>query len=231
MMDSDEERVTVYRHLLHPFESEAEYRYRVAEHNRKYRNWHIHKTMDKAKLVEVVFWDDATPEFLAEVYQTCSDRPLLKLDQHNRRPTSRGPLWAVLLELYKQERKYGSHKNSTPVEIWSMVVMDASFGLFKVVLNSNIQDVPYEELVPGSIVFFEDKEWRMLYHKDSHDGLKRGICFATNMKYDHAPCFFEEDDKKVKASKDKEGGNVTPDRHSARAHQENVWDVFRCCHD
>jgi hypothetical protein len=36
--------------------------------------------------------------------------------------------------------------------------MDASFGLFKVVLNSNIQDVPYEELVPSSIVFFEDKE-------------------------------------------------------------------------
>jgi hypothetical protein len=112
----------------------------------------------------------------------------------------------TLLELYKKERNYG--RSGSSIAVWNMVVMDARFAIFKVVLNSHIQDVPLEDLIPDCVVFFMDKEWQMIYNKDSRDGLKRGICFVNNFDYDHAP--MEEESK---PSAEEEDGNVTPDRH------------------
>jgi hypothetical protein len=47
----------------------------------------------------------------------------------------------TLLELYKKERNYG--RSGSSIVVWNIVVMDASFAVFKVVLNSHIQDVSF----------------------------------------------------------------------------------------
>jgi hypothetical protein len=63
--------------------------------------------------MEVIMGNDATPEFLCEVYMTCSPTPLLKKSQHDRRPSIKEPLIVTLLELYKKERNYGRSGSKT----------------------------------------------------------------------------------------------------------------------
>jgi hypothetical protein len=174
---------------------------------RKNREWRSHCNMERTELMEVSFYTDATPEFLHDVVFTGSDRIKLRLKQHEE-PSVYSPLRLVLLEVYQVRRQYGSHKNASPLDVWEMVVMDGAFAMFKIVLNSRIQDVPIEHLHVGTTIFMDEKEFSIIRHKVAKDGNQRGLLFVTNFDYDPAP---EHAVKPENIQNGDERSEVTPD--------------------
>jgi hypothetical protein len=88
-----------------------------------------------------------------------------------------------------------------------MIVMDHSFGVFKAVINSSMQNLPHENMHPGSTIIIAENDWKMIYNKDSVEGYKRGILFVNNLTFEMAPSTVSE------ANKD--DGHVTPDHSVA----------------
>lgn len=151
----------------------------------KYKDWHKHRKMDKAELIEVEFCADTNPQFLSDVHFTGESHPLLREEQHER-GVRKGPLKVTLLDLSCSVGQCGSQKNSTGVSVWSMVVADGTFGLFKVVLNSGLsQDFPQDQLHPGSTIIVH--EWSVIWNKDMENGIKRGVAFVSEFDFAPAP--------------------------------------------
>jgi hypothetical protein len=88
--------------------------------DRKNIEWGRHRNMDRTELMEVSFYTDATPDFLHDVVFTGSDRIKLQVKQH-KEPSVYSPLRLVLLEVYQVCQQYGSHRNSSPLDVWEMV--------------------------------------------------------------------------------------------------------------
>lgn len=171
----------------------------------KYTDWHMHKNMNKAELVEVEFYADTTPQFLSDVYYTGETHPLLRVEQHER-GVRKAPLKVTLLELSCDVRQYGKHKNSTGIDVYSMIVSDYTFGVFKLVLNSGLsQDFPQEDIHPGCTIILHD--WSVLWNKATDEGIKRGIVFINHFDFEPAP---HSGSSKEKDDADSESV-VTPD--------------------
>lgn len=96
----------------------------------KLLHWHLHKTKNKAKLVEVEFCADATPQFLSDVCFTEESHPLLHVEQH-KRGVRKAPLKVTLLEVFCDVRQCGKQKISAGIDIHSVVVSDHTFGMFQ----------------------------------------------------------------------------------------------------
>jgi hypothetical protein len=153
---------------------------------RKNKEWEKHRSMDQTELMEIRFYTDATPDFLHDVVFTGSDRITLRVKQH-KEPSVYSPLCLVLLEVYKVCHQYGLHRNSAPLDVWEMVVIDGSFSMFKIVMNSCVQDLPVEHLHVGTTIFMQEDEFSIIRNKVARDGTQRGLLFVTNFDYDPAP--------------------------------------------
>jgi hypothetical protein len=150
------------------------------EIERRHIEWKTHRNMDRTELMEVCFYTDCNPEFIHDVVFTGQDKPLLRTKQHEEQCTKE-PLRLILLEVYQAQRQYGHQPYSTPVEVWEMVVMDGSYAMFKLVLNSRVQDVPHEELHVGTTIFMQDSEYSIIRNKVARDGNQRGVLFVNNL--------------------------------------------------
>jgi hypothetical protein len=115
--------------------------------------------MEPAELMEVSFYTDTNPEFVHDIVFTGSDKPLLRKKQHEA-ATHSDDLQVTLVEAYTKVSQYGSHSNAAPLKVWEMIVMDGSFALFKIVLNSTIQDVPHEDWHPGCTMIIQRADYK-----------------------------------------------------------------------
>jgi hypothetical protein len=68
------------------------------------------------------------------------------------------------------------------------VVMDGSHSLFKVVINSReSQDIPHEDLVPGTTIIVQPSDYKFIYMQDN-DAAMRAVLFVDTFDFDVAPC-------------------------------------------
>jgi hypothetical protein len=126
---------------------------------------------------------------LHDVVFTGSDKPLLRKDEHSK-PSLRSPLRLTVLEVYQKPHKYGNKKNGEPLLVWEIIVMDGSFRMFKVVLNSSIQDIPYDQDLLGvgaTLIINQQHEYRIIRNKPTPEGFQQEMMFVTCCDYDAAP--------------------------------------------
>lgn len=141
--------------------------------------------MSKAELVEIECHDDTNPQFFGDVRFTGDSRPPSRKQQHWT-STSGGPLQVTLLSLTCNVQQHGKHKNCTGIDVWNVVVMDQTFGVFKVVLNSGLsRDTPHEELHVGSTVVIVD--WTIVWNTDLEEGWKCSVLFIRDFDWSPAP--------------------------------------------
>ena len=85
-----------------------------------------------------------------------------------------------------------------------MVVMDGCFSVFKLILNSRNDDVPHEDLIPGTTVIIQPGDYKFIFMQDDDDsGFKRGALFVDNADWRASPQYDIEE----------EATTVTPDHY------------------
>lgn len=156
-------------------------------------------SVGKTELEELEYYADTTPLFLSDIYQG-NKKPGIRVDLESE-PRQGLPLKVTLLKLYCDVRQCGKHKNSSAIDVWNLVVMDATQAIFKVVLNSGMQDIPHEELHPGSTIIIQEQDYKVIL-KQKDETVRRGIVFVDNFDWGPAPKHTPTDD---------DSSAVTPD--------------------
>jgi hypothetical protein len=144
-------------------------------------------SLRKTDLEEFEYYPDASCYFALDAAVDLEVRPKVRKDADSK-PDATAPLKVTLLRLVCTVKQYGSHKGSTAVDVWQMVVMDGSNALFKVVINSReSQDIPHEDLVPGTTIIVQSSDYKFIYMQDN-DGLMRAVLFVDTFDFAVAPC-------------------------------------------
>ena len=149
--------------------------------------YHGVNSLQKTELEQYEYYPDSSMHFVMDAVIDQEPRP--KVRETNTSEPKVAPVKVILLRLTCNVRQYGNHKNSTGVDVWQMIVMDGAHNLFKIIINSRqSQDIPHEDLLPGSTIIIQPGDFRMIYMQD-HDvsGYPRGLMAVDRFDWDPAP--------------------------------------------